>query len=55
MEESAEAAKLEGEAARVGFAAFDRGEFKEFTDAEQLVACLYDLSEKVISCARPRR
>jgi antitoxin ParD1/3/4 len=57
MEDHGEPAKLEAlrEAARVGFAAFDRGGFKEFADAKQLVAYLYKFSEKVISCAMPRR
>jgi antitoxin ParD1/3/4 len=55
--EAEEAAKLEvlREAARVGFDAFDRGEFKEFADAEQLAAYLYDFSEQVISLAVSRR
>ena len=37
------------EAARVGVAALDRGEFKEFEHIEDLQAYLNDLSEKVIS------
>jgi antitoxin ParD1/3/4 len=35
--------------ARVGMAALDRGEFKEFRDIEDLQTYLNDLSEKVIS------
>jgi antitoxin ParD1/3/4 len=48
-----EASKLKAlrEAARVGFAALDRGEFKEFEDIEDLHAYLNELSEKVISRA----
>jgi antitoxin ParD1/3/4 len=48
-----EAIKLKAlrEAARVGFAALDRGEFKEFEDIEDLQAYLNELSEKVISRA----
>ena len=48
-----DAAKLEvlREAARVGFAALDRGEFKEFENIEDLQTYLNDLSEKVISSA----
>ena len=38
-------------AARVGFGALDRGEFKEFRSTEDLQAYLDDLSEKVISKA----
>lgn len=37
------------EAARVGTAALDRGEFKEFDDIEDLQSYLNDLSETVIS------
>ena len=37
------------EAARIGIAALDRGEFKEFERIEDLQAYLNDLSEKVIS------
>ncbi len=46
-----EAAKLDAlrRAARVGFDAFDRGEFRAFDSAEELEAYLYDLSEKIIS------
>jgi antitoxin ParD1/3/4 len=46
-----DAAKLEvlREAARVGIAALDRGEFKEFENIEDLQTYLNDLSEKVIS------
>jgi antitoxin ParD1/3/4 len=49
--EGEDAAKLEAlrEAARVGIAALDRGEFKEFNDIEELETYLNDLSEKVIS------
>ena len=36
-------------AARVGIAALERGEFKEFETAEDLRAYLNDLSEKIIS------
>ncbi len=36
-------------AARVGIAALDRGEFKEFETVEDLHAYLNDLSEKIIS------
>ena len=38
-------------AARVGAGALDRGEFKEFSNSEELQAYLDDLSEKVISKA----
>jgi antitoxin ParD1/3/4 len=41
--------------ARVGVPALDRGEFKEFGNAEDLLAYLNGLSEKVISKADPRR
>jgi antitoxin ParD1/3/4 len=46
-----EASKLKAlrEAARIGFAALDRGEFKEFEDIQDLQAYLNELSEKVIS------
>lgn len=49
--EAEDAAKLKvlRETARVGFAALDRGEFKEFENVEDLQAYLNDLSEKVIS------
>jgi antitoxin ParD1/3/4 len=49
--EAEDAAKLEvlREAARVGVAALDRGEFKEFENIEDLQAYLNDLSERVIS------
>jgi antitoxin ParD1/3/4 len=49
--EAEDATKLEAlrEAARVGVAALDRGEFKEFENIEDLQAYLNDLSEKVIS------
>jgi antitoxin ParD1/3/4 len=48
-----DAAKLQllREAARVGFSALDRGEFKEFDGIDDLEAYLTDLSEKVISSA----
>jgi antitoxin ParD1/3/4 len=51
--EAEDAAKLDilREAARVGFSAFDRGEFKEFDSADELEAYLHDFSEKVISRA----
>jgi antitoxin ParD1/3/4 len=51
--ESEEAAKLAAlrEAARVGFAALDRGAFKEFDSVEELETYLRDLSENVISQA----
>jgi antitoxin ParD1/3/4 len=46
-----EATKLKAlrEAARIGIAALDRGEFKEFADIEDLQTYLNELSEKVIS------
>jgi antitoxin ParD1/3/4 len=49
--EAEDAAKLEvlREAARVGMAALDRGEFKEFNDIEELETYLNDLSERVVS------
>ena len=49
--EAEDATKLEAlrEAARVGIAALDRGEFKEFENIEDLQTYLNDLSEKVIS------
>jgi antitoxin ParD1/3/4 len=49
--EAEDANKLKAlrEAARVGVAALDRGEFKEFENIEDLQAYLNDLSEKVIS------
>ncbi len=37
------------DAARIGTAALDRGEFREFDDIEDLQSYLNDLSEKVIS------
>lgn len=37
--------------ARAGVAALDRGEFKEFSNIEELQTYLNDLSEKVISGA----
>ena len=36
-------------AARAGFDALDRGEFKEFAAADELQAYLHDVSEKIIS------
>jgi antitoxin ParD1/3/4 len=36
-------------AARTGFDALDRGEFKEFVTPDELQAYLNDLSEKIIS------
>jgi antitoxin ParD1/3/4 len=52
--EAEDAAKLEvlREAARVGFDALDRGEFKEFDTVDDLQAYLNGLSERVISRAR---
>jgi len=49
--EAEEAAKLEvlRQAARVGTAALDRREFKEFESIQDLQTYLNDLSEKVIS------
>ena len=49
--EAEDAAKLTAlrEAAHAGFAALDRGEFKEFGNIEDLRAYLNDLSDKVIS------
>jgi antitoxin ParD1/3/4 len=49
--EAEDAAKLEvlREAARIGVAALDRGEFKEFENIEDLQTYLNDLAEKVIS------
>jgi antitoxin ParD1/3/4 len=51
--EAEDATKLKAlrEAARVGVAALDRGEFKEFESIEDLQAYLNDLSEKVIIAA----
>jgi antitoxin ParD1/3/4 len=51
--EAEDAAKLQilREAARVGIAALDRGEFKEFDTFDDLQAYLNGLSEKVISGA----
>lgn len=51
--EAEDAAKLDvlREATRVGVAALDRGEFKEFENIEDLEAYLNNLSEKVISRA----
>jgi antitoxin ParD1/3/4 len=48
-----DAARLRGlrDAAHIGFAALDRGEFREFASAEELSAYLRDLSEQVISRA----
>jgi antitoxin ParD1/3/4 len=49
--EAEEAAKLQAlrEAARLGFDALDRGEFKEFDDIEELTAHLNRLSDKLVS------
>ncbi|CCE11919.1 putative transcriptional regulators, CopG/Arc/MetJ family [Bradyrhizobium sp. STM 3843] len=49
--EAEDASKLKAlqAAARVGVAALDRGDFKEFGNIEELQAYLNDLSEKVIS------
>ena len=49
--EAEDAAKINAlrEAARVGIAALDRGEFKEFERVEDLQTYLNDLSEKIIS------
>jgi antitoxin ParD1/3/4 len=49
--EAEDASKLKAlrEAARVGLAALDRGEFREFEQIEDLQSYLNDLSEKVIS------
>jgi antitoxin ParD1/3/4 len=49
--EAQEMGKLEAmrEAARLGFGALDRGEFKEFDDVGNLERYLNDLSENVIS------
>jgi len=49
--EAEDATKLEAlrEAARVGVAALNRGEFKEFENMEDLQAYVNDLYEKVIS------
>jgi antitoxin ParD1/3/4 len=51
--EAEEAAKIKSlrEAARIGIAALERGEFREFKSIEDLQAYLNDLSEKVISSA----
>ena len=51
--EAVDAAKLEAlrDAARVGFAAIDRGEFKEFESFDDLRDYLNVLSKKVISSA----
>jgi antitoxin ParD1/3/4 len=48
--EAEDAAKLAAlrEAARIGFAALDRGEFKEFGSVDDLKSYLRDLSEQVI-------
>jgi antitoxin ParD1/3/4 len=49
--EAEDAGKLKAlrSAARIGVAALDRGEFKEFRSIEDLQAYLNNLSEKVIS------
>ena len=46
-----EASRLKAlrEAARIGVAALDRGDFKEFENSEDLQAYLNELTEKVIS------
>ena len=51
--EAEDASKLKAlrSAARVGIAALERGEFKEFENAEELRAYLNDISEKIISKA----
>ncbi len=51
--EAEDAAKLKilRKAARAGFGALDRGEFKEFDSVDGLQAYLNDISEKVISGA----
>lgn len=51
--EAEDAAKLRAlrEAARIGVAALDRGEFREFENAQELEAYLNKLSEKIISAA----
>jgi antitoxin ParD1/3/4 len=53
--ESEEAAKLKAlrDAARAGFAALDRGDFKEFKDIKSLQNYLDQVAESVI--ARPAR
>jgi antitoxin ParD1/3/4 len=52
--EDADKLKVRRAAARVGVAALDRGELKEFRSIEDLQAYLNELSEKVISRAVPR-
>ena len=49
--EAEEAAKLKilREAAQVGIAALDRGEFKEFVGIQDLQSYLNDIAERVIS------
>lgn len=51
--EAEDAAKLRAlrEAARIGVAALDRGEFKEFENVQELETYLNKLSEKIISTA----
>ena len=51
--EAEDAAKLRilRKAARVGFGALDRGEFKQFDSIDALQVYLNDISEKVISGA----
>jgi antitoxin ParD1/3/4 len=51
--EAEDAAKLKAlrKAARDGFSALDRGEFKEFDSVDDLQSYLSDLSEKVISAS----
>ena len=54
--EADDAAKLNAlrSAARIGVAALERGEFKEFEDAHELRTYLDDLSDKIISDASDR-
>jgi antitoxin ParD1/3/4 len=49
--EAEDASKLSAlkAAARVGLAALENGEFKEFADVDELQSYLHDLSEKLIS------
>jgi antitoxin ParD1/3/4 len=51
--EAEDVAKLQAlrDAAQAGFAAFERGEFKEFASSADLEAYLDDLGEEVISDA----
>jgi antitoxin ParD1/3/4 len=54
--EAEDAAKLEAlrDAAKVGAAALDRGDFKEFATADALAAYLHDLAEPARSRAKGR-